>query len=488
MRRFSLGSTMDRKIVVLEVVGARMSVVKIKPDGTTTRQEQTLASESEARAASEKVARELIARGYIEHDAKKTAPTPAKAAATSSKPSKPVPRPVSPVVPTDHESPSSLFDDLEAVSETSTPLARLAPLPDGPSTDGEPKKKKKTGKKKKKKKSAGDPDGLDKRVLAGICAVAALLLGIVGYMAYDVFLKPPSIVGKWGGSMVEHEISRSLTHTGYDLVLDAKKNASMTIDGKFTTSGTYSVKGNRLKLALKDEDGDAHDREYKIKLGRATLDLIDPESGKLVVQLIRLQGTPGAGDKAKADAKATAELVDKDASKVDAAADQKIAAVEFSAKDGAFKLRHPQGWQTDTGARPDNTYSYVILTQGSAKLQVYADIQGSLMSGSDSAGQFEEGSELAPVHRAHELYKRTAAEELSVYQEGKPDVFKGSGLGEGRISLFKASGGLFSSNLKGYHVTLLTKDRRLSILAYCPEKEFEKLKPTFLAVCRSIGH
>ena len=96
----------------------------------------------------------------------------------------------------------------------------------------------------------------------------------------------------------------------------------------------------------------------------------------------------------------------------------------------------------------DNTYSYVILTTDSAKIQVYADIQGSLMSGSDSAGQFEEGSELAPVHRAHEMYKKVAAEELSDYQEGKPAVFKGSGLGEGRISLFKASSGLFGSKLK----------------------------------------
>ena len=130
----------------------------------------------------------------------------------------------------------------------------------------------------------------------------------------------------------------------------------------------------------------------------------------------------------------------------------------------------------------------MILTNSPAKIQVYADIQGSLMSGSDSAGQFEEGSELAPVHRAHELYKRVAAEELSDYQEGKPGVFKGSSLGEGRISLFKASGGLFGSNLKGFHVTLLTKDRRLSVLAYGPEGEFAKLKPTYLAVCRSLGH
>lgn len=472
MRRFSLGPAVDRKVVVLEVVGSKMSVVRIKPDGTTTRQEKVLASESEARAASEKVAQELVARGYVEHEAKRSAPAKSPARAKGA----------APAFEPEDAPPSSLFDDLEPASESSEPLARLAPLPD---SSVEPKKK--AAKKKKKKKAAGDPNGLDKRVLAGVGAVVVLLVGIVGYIAYDAFLKPPSIIGKWGGAMVEHEISRSLTHTAYNLDLDDKKNASMTIDHQFTTTGTYSLKGNRLKLTLKDDEGESSDREFKVKLGGVTLDLIDPESGKLIVQLLRLSGAPAPGG-GKADAKATAALVDKEAGKFDPAADQKIAAVELSAKDGAFKLRHPQGWQSDTGGRPDNTYSYVILTHDPAKIQVYADIQGSLMSGSDSAGQFEEGSELAPVHRAHELYKKVAAEELSEYQEGKPDVFKGSSLGEGRISLFKASGGLFGSNLKGYHVTLLTKDRRLSVLAYGPEAEFEKLKPAYLAVCRSLGH
>src|SRR5207247_5842040 len=93
-----------------------------------------------------------------------------------------------------------------------------------------------------------------------------------------------------------------------------------------------------------------------------------------------------------------------------------------------------------------------------------------------------------PVHVAHELYKKTASEEFSDYSESKPIVFKGSSLGEGRISVFTAAGGgLFGSKLRGYHVTLLTKDRRVSILCHCPEKEFAKLTPTFLAVCRSFS-
>jgi hypothetical protein len=270
----------------------------------------------------------------------------------------------------------------------------------------------------------------------------------------------------------------------------------MTLQEKITSTGTYSVKGDRLKLEFKGdksekgddgEEGQSSTQEYKISLGRATLDLMDPETGKLQVQLIRFRETPVVGAEKKAPP-VPKDLMAGDPNKFDPAEDQALAPVELRAKDGAFKMRHPEGWEVESGGRPDNTASWVTLSHDSAKIEVNADIQGSLMSGSDSAGQHEEGSETAPVHIAHELYKKTAGEQFSDYSESKPVVFKGSEIGEGRISVFTAAGsGLFGSKVRGYHVTLLTKDRRVSILCSCPEKEFPKLKATFLAVCRSLS-
>ena len=281
MRRFSLGSSADRKIVVVEVTGSKLNVVRVKPDGTTTRQAKDLSSEADARSACEKLVQELVARGYFEHGGKRTPSISAEPAKAKAKSAAPIDDP-------DDAPPASLFDDLEPVSESIAPLARLA-VPPEPAC--EPKKAK-AAKKKKKKKTVKDPNGLDRRVLAGVGAVALVVVGIIGYVAYDTFLKPPSIIGSWGGSMVEHEISRSLTHTAYNLVLDEKKNASLTIDHQVTTTGSYTLKGNRLKLALKDDDGYSSDREFKIKLGGSTLDLIDPDSGKLIVQLLRLRAAP----------------------------------------------------------------------------------------------------------------------------------------------------------------------------------------------------
>ncbi len=122
------------------------------------------------------------------------------------------------------------------------------------------------------------------------------MIGIIGFIVYDTFIKPPTIVGVWGGSMVEHEISRSLTYTKYDLVLDDKRRAALALErvglGSTSMVGTYVVRGDRLTLAVKDEDDVPTDHEYKIVLGRVTLELYDPKSGKLLVQLLRSRQTP----------------------------------------------------------------------------------------------------------------------------------------------------------------------------------------------------
>lgn len=470
MRRFTQGSGADRKVVVIELDGPRMSVAQIMPDGQTKRSRRELGSEAEARAASDQMAAQIVARGFIEQvDSETKAARRAariQAANAGARPS---------------ESPSWL-DDVEPPAAAAPVLARMATAP-ATATAAEPKPAKKKAGGKKKRKKGQDSDGLDMRVLVGIGAVAVLIVGGLGFFAYDAFLKPATIVGSWSGSMVEHEISKKLTHTRYDLVLDENLQASMTLQQKYTSTGTYSVAGDRLKLKLRDEDGEETQSEYKVVLGRVTLDLKDPHTGEMVVQLLRQREQPAIASKPAPSLAAPSGL-----GEADPAADASLASVDFAAKDSAFRLRYPKGWEHDTGSRPDNSYSWARFTKDSAKIEVYADVQGSLMSGSDVNRQPQsEGSETAPVHVAHELAKRSTAEGFSDYNEGKPAVFKGAKLGEGRIAQFTASGGLFGSRIRGLRVTLLTNDRRVTILCQCPDKEFAGNQPTFLAVCRSLA-
>jgi hypothetical protein len=485
MRRFTLGTGTDRKIVVIEVDGTRMKVFQITPDGRTNRREQEIGSVAGAQAASEQMAQELTSRGYVEQGAGRARPTESRpvAAAVLATPR---------AQALEEFNPDNLFDDAEAPAELMEPALAMAPLPAPesaePVTESGPTKPKKASgkKKKKKKKTSGDDNALDTRVLAGIGAVVAAFVGLIGYVVYDAVLKPASIVGSWHGSMLEHEISRRLSHTRYDLILDDRKRASLTLQEKYTWVGTYSRKGDRLKLTLESEEGAPSLQEYKISVGRATLDLMDPATGALKVQLIRFLEKPVV--KGKNEPPPPKDLAAGEPGKIDTVTEERLASVEFLPKDLAFKVRHPKGWEVDTGSRPDNTYSWAAFTKDSATIKIYADIKGSLLSGSDLRGQHEEGSESAPVHVAHELYKKTASEEFTDYSEGKPAVFKGAKLGEGRFSLFTAAGsGLFGSKLRGYHVTLLTNDRRVTILCYCPEKEFAQFKPTFLAVARSVS-
>ncbi|WP_337177125.1 hypothetical protein [Paludisphaera sp.] len=482
MRRFSHGDGAVRKVVVIELHGRTMVVMKVKPDGSSTRQEQALPSDAAASAVADKLAAELLSHGYREHGGKK--PAPATAAANGGRPAA-KPRPVAPPPPPEPDGPD-IFADLEPVESSAPPLARLAPLPDAaaPATT---KKKKKTG---KKKKAAKNPDALDKRVLGAVAAVALAIVGGAGYMAYDILLKPASIIGVWKGSMVEHEIGQSLTHTAYALTLDGARHASLSINDKGVGDGTYSVKKDRLTLKLKDEEGEEFERSYKFKVDTAALSLIDPDSGKLLVDLVRQFHAPESPAAGKAKAAAAAkDLADDGDRAANPDAERALASVEMSAKDGAFRLRHPPGWETQTGGKADNTYSYILLDKGAAKITVYADITGSLISGADSANaaDFEEGSPFAPVHKAHEHYAKSGTEELGEYQESEPEVFKGTGFGEGRLSVFTASAGMFGGKLKGYHATVLNRDRRISVLAYGPAEDFPKLRATYLAVCRSLS-
>lgn len=490
-RIFMLGTAKGRKLVSIDVRGPRVILVQKNPDGGTRRNERELRDEIEARSVCEGMIRELLSRGFVEQAVSGGAKTSQRETAAASRPAERVAEP-------EKLGLEALYDlDESPVRADGPALNRLAAAPVAKTGgDGTPKKKKKGGKKKKRKK-AESGDSLDKRVLAAVGAVGMALAAFLGYMVYDAFLAPSTIVGTWAGSMIDFEIGRPIIHNQYRLVLDDKKRASLTLQEKFTSVGTYTVKGDRLVLSLKeekdakekDEEGapdEPFERQYKFALGRATLDLFEPASGKKTVQLLRFREPPVVGGGGKAPPPA-ADLAG-DVGKGDEAEDARLASVEFSPKDNAFKLRHPPGCTPDTGSRPDNTYSWGSFTKGSAKIQVFAEIQGSLLSGSDSAQPHEEGSELAPVHRAHELYKKTASEEYSDYNEGKPSLFKGARLGEGRIAAFTASaGGLFGSKLRGYRVTLLTNDRRVSILCHCPEADFKKLSPTFLAVCRSLS-
>ncbi len=482
MRHFTQGSGPSRKFVVVEVRGAALQVVKGKADGTTRRTERELASEAEARSASNRMAAELVARGFLEQVSDSSVVVPSRPSAVA-RPPKVMARVSGEDDGFDLNAPAAASDGDAVVGAAHLP--RMSGLPSvNPAAEAWPKPKTKKVGARKKRKRAADGARLDQRVIALFVAVGMACVALVGYLGYDVFFKPPTIIGFWEGSRTEHEVGKFLTHTEYRLILDAQRNAAMTLQGKFTSTGTYDLQGNQLKLTFKDEDGEVSETRYQVALGRSTLDLFDPTSGNKVVELLRFRAKPAAVALAKPP---EAPKDQGDARAANPAAEAPGTAADFLSKDGAFRLRRPVSWEVESGSRPDNTYSWARFTRDSAKVQVFADIAGSLMAGSNQS-RHPEGSELAPVHAAHELYAKQAAEDHGDYQESAPALFKGSTLGEGRVATFTASGGsLLGAKLRGIRVTFLTNDRRITVLCEAPADEFDNAKPTFLALARSLA-
>lgn len=161
---------------------------------------------------------------------------------------------------------------------------------------------------------------------------------------------------------------------------------------------------------------------------------------------------------------------------------------KYSAKDGAFSCMAPFGWEKEEGARSDNMYSWVRFTKGSAKIQIRADVGGSLISDIARAGQHGDEGENRALIATHDddRHKKMVAEEYSDYKE-KASKKITTAMGEGRQSDFIASGG-FGSTLRGTRSTVLTNQRRIEIICECADSNYKALRPAFSKVIKSVKY
>ncbi|MCA1686943.1 MAG: hypothetical protein LC745_13430, partial [Planctomycetia bacterium] len=232
-RIFTLGPAADRKTVMIEVNGSRVGVTQKKSDGGTKRNEKELPSEAEARSECERMVRELTTRGFVEQTA---------AVTSKAGPAAWVPKAAQRARQAEKGEGNRLSggDEPPPVAEGLV-LRRLGPAPGAAPADPKSKKKKAGSKKKGKKGETGD--ALDKRVLAAVGAGGVACVALVGFLLYDAFFKPSSVVGTWAGSMIDYEIGKPIVHTQYRLVLDEQRRASLTLQEKFTSLGTYTLQG-----------------------------------------------------------------------------------------------------------------------------------------------------------------------------------------------------------------------------------------------------
>lgn len=158
---------------------------------------------------------------------------------------------------------------------------------------------------------------------------------------------------------------------------------------------------------------------------------------------------------------------------------------EFTAKDQSFSCESPVGWETKTGARADNSYGWGQFTKANADIKITADatgsIQGDIARSFGGAGDSGENSAVAILH---ERQLDDMKEEMGGYKEKPAETIK-TKMGEGRRAEFLADGSM-GSKIRGYRATLMTNNRRVTVLCKCPSSEWTALKPAFARVIESL--
>jgi hypothetical protein len=166
----------------------------------------------------------------------------------------------------------------------------------------------------------------------------------------------------------------------------------------------------------------------------------------------------------------------------------------YKAKDQSFAIDYPENWEA-TGGGQAGFYS-ARFTSGSASIKVTADMVGSVigdiaksqtqMLGGGALEEMEELEELEPVHQVHEMGKEKMAEEWANFEESPPATVQ-TAFGEGRLAEFIGNGS-FGAEVRGWRLTALGVDRRITVVCCATEKDWETLRPTFEKAIASLKH
>ena len=129
--------------------------------------------------------------------------------------------------------------------------------------------------------------------------------------------------------------------------------------------------------------------------------------------------------------------------------------VSYNSPDGRFSCDYPKGWEAAGGGKPDKPISWAKFTAGNAEIRVDADFAGSLFGDIAKAGSAMSGDDEPPAAKVHPMGLRHMKDEFGEsYQEREAKPFQSKGFGEGRKSVFIASGS-FGGKTYGYRATLL---------------------------------
>jgi hypothetical protein len=168
--------------------------------------------------------------------------------------------------------------------------------------------------------------------------------------------------------------------------------------------------------------------------------------------------------------------------------------------DIGWSLEHPDDW-TPKASGGSGGQPPVVLFEGDGAIfrmkgSIGGSMIGSMMQTGGSAGIAMPGADdpapavggagdETPETKIHLFQQELFKNDYKNFDETPPQKITPP-FGEGRISVFTGTEGLFSK-VKGYRATFLANDYQYNVRAYVPEAQWEKFEPTFKRMIMSLS-
>src|SRR5580704_4977145 len=163
--------------------------------------------------------------------------------------------------------------------------------------------------------------------------------------------------------------------------------------------------------------------------------------------------------------------------------------VRFAPKEFQLSATVPQDWkQTYAGGQSGIPIS-ARFTSGSISVDVRESIGGGALGQAAIAmhGAAPGVPKEAPVIGIHEYHRARFQEDYKDYNEEFGRPIKTRGYGEGRISDFTASEGLFGFQIKGCRATVMNPIHQFTVTCKCPPGQFKDVRPVFEKIINSLS-
>ncbi len=159
----------------------------------------------------------------------------------------------------------------------------------------------------------------------------------------------------------------------------------------------------------------------------------------------------------------------------------------YTALDNTFSCDQPAGWDVKESGAQGGSLSSVTFLKGNARFKVISDAAGSLMSEStiSANANLPPEQQTPPVQKLHDTDKAELVDGLPGYKEGAATTFA-SAVGDSRASEWTADGETSGSKLHGYRITMLDKERKITVICSSPERNWAILKPAFQHLIDSL--